>query len=82
MIKRIIRWFFSPTQKYIVEDHIDMYSKIIDMEKKYNSVISDIDKLKEESIGLTNELYEMENRIESRIYSIHPVIYNIQQKED
>lgn len=82
MIKRIIRWFFSPTQKYIVENHIDMYSKIIDIEEKYNSIISDIDKLKEENIGLTNELYEMENRIESRIYSIHPVIYNIQQKED
>jgi hypothetical protein len=82
MVKKIINWIFSPTKKYIVEDHIDMYSKIVELEEKCNSILDDIKKLKDENVGIINELYEMENRIESQIYSIQPVVYNIQQKGD
>ena len=59
MIKRFIGWFFSPTEKLIVEEH-DVYSKLIELEDR-------IRVLEEENIGLTNALYEMENALEARI---------------
>ena len=31
MIK-ILNWLFSPTEKTIVEDHIDLYTKLIELE--------------------------------------------------
>lgn len=40
-----------------------------------------IEKLEEENVGLTNALYEIENRLEARINNIHPVIYNLSNKD-
>lgn len=54
-IKNIIHWFFSPSDKPISEQHIDFYTKIVNLENK-------IEKLEEENIETTNVLYElMEN---------------------
>jgi chaperonin cofactor prefoldin len=39
-----------------------------------------IDELEKENIELTNALYEMENRLQSKIDNIHPVVYNLESK--
>jgi hypothetical protein len=59
-------WFFSPTQKQIVED-IDVYSKLIELEEKYNALLLDVKRLEEENVETTNELYRVENSLDSRI---------------
>jgi hypothetical protein len=61
-----IKWFFSPTQKQIVED-IDVYSKLIELEEKYNTLLLDVKRLEEENVETTNELYRVENSLDSRI---------------
>lgn len=62
-----ISWFLSPTKKHITENHIDFYSRIIDLEEKYKALLSDVVRLEEENIELTNELYRLENSLDSRI---------------
>jgi hypothetical protein len=61
-----IKWFFSPTQKQIVED-IDVYSKLIELEEKYNTLLLDVKRLEEENVETTNELYRVENSLDARI---------------
>lgn len=41
-----------------------------------------VEKLEEENVGLTNALCEIENRLEARINNIHPVIYNLSNKDN
>jgi|LakMenEpi03Aug12_release.lakeMendotaPanAssembly.Ray.scaffolds.fasta_scaffold995751_2 hypothetical protein len=57
-MRKFIEWFFSPSIDPILDD--DVYSKLIELEDR-------IGKLEEENIGLTNELYRMENSIDARI---------------
>jgi regulator of replication initiation timing len=57
-----------------------MSSDIEDLKTKYDSLLVDIKKLQEENIELTNSLYEFENRLESKIDNIHPVVYNLNNK--
>jgi hypothetical protein len=57
-----MNWFLSPSQKPIVED-IDVYSKLIELEEKYNSLLLVVKKLEEENIETTNCLYELGNSI-------------------
>jgi uncharacterized small protein (DUF1192 family) len=59
MIK-ILNWLFSSSEKTIVEDHIDLYTKIIELESR-------IELLEEENVETTNELYRMENSLDARI---------------
>lgn len=66
-------------EKYSVVDLIlDLNERVKTLEEKYNGVLVDIKKLEEENIELTNSLYEYENRIQSKIDNIHPVVYNLQ----
>ena len=65
-MNNFIKWFFSPTQKQIVED-VDVYSKLIELEEKYNSLLLDVKRLEEENIETTNELYRVENSLDARI---------------
>jgi len=60
MIKRIVNWMFAPSKKPIVEDHIDLYTKLIELENR-------IEILEKENIETTNELYRVENSLDSRI---------------
>lgn len=60
MIRKFISWFFSPTEKQIVEDHIDLYNKIIELENR-------IELLERENTETTNELYRLENSLDARI---------------
>jgi hypothetical protein len=57
-MRKFIEWFFSPSIDPILDD--DVYSKLIELEDR-------ISKLEEENIGLTNELYRMENSLDARI---------------
>lgn len=54
-----IERLFAPSQKPIVED-IDIYSKLLELENR-------IAVLEEENVGTTNELYRLENSLDSRI---------------
>ena len=57
MIKKFIEWYFSPTEKLIVEEH-NVYSKIVELEER-------IVKLEEENIETSNTLYEIMNSIDA-----------------
>lgn len=63
-IKSFFYWIISPTQKPIVEE-IDIYSKLIELEEKYSSLLIDIKRLEEESIETSNVLYEIMNSIDA-----------------
>ena len=56
MIK-LVKWFFSPSKKPIVED-IDLYQKIAELESR-------IVKLEEENIETSNTLYELMNSLDA-----------------
>jgi hypothetical protein len=60
----IFKWFFTPSSKPIVED-IDVYSKLIELEEKYNGLLLDVKRLEEENIETSNCLYELENSIKA-----------------
>lgn len=74
MIK-FIRKFFAPSEKIDLEDgNVFIFAnKILELQER-------IEKLESENVELTNALYEMENRIDSKIDKIHPVIYNLETK--
>jgi len=57
---KILNWLFSPTEKTIVEDHIDLYNKLIELENR-------IELLERENVETTNELYRLENSLDARI---------------
>jgi hypothetical protein len=65
MIRRFIEWYFSPTQKLIPGEQIDLYSKINELEEKYKGLLMDIKHLEEENIETTNVLYEIMNSVEA-----------------
>jgi len=60
VIKKFVDWFFSPTQKFIVENHPDLYTRLMELENR-------VELLERENVGTTNELYRMENSLDARI---------------
>jgi predicted RNase H-like nuclease (RuvC/YqgF family) len=91
MIKRFLTWFFSNSnekEKYRAvcvgcdEPKQSLAELISKIQNKIESIQEELEYLKNENIELTNSLYECENRLESRIDSIHPVVYNIRTKLD
>ena len=64
MIKKFVKWFISPNKKPIVED-IDVYSKLIELEEKYNNLLLDVKRLEEENIETSNCIYELSNHIDA-----------------
>jgi len=50
----------------------DVYKRLYDLEKKYEGLLHDVVRLEEENVSLTNELYRMENSLDSRI----DILYN------
>ena len=73
----LIRQFFSPSEKINLEDRgvFVLADKILELEER-------IQILELENIEMTNALYECENRMEAKIDSVHPVIYNISERND
>lgn len=70
MITKFINWFFSPSKKPIVEDHIDLYTKLIELENR-------IESLEQENIETTNSIYEIANSLEARIDILSSEPYNL-----
>ena len=67
----MFNWFNRVTEDYEVEDIGDgLLDRIADLEAR-------VIKLEEENVELTNCLYEVENRLQSKIDNIHPVTYNL-----
>ena len=67
----MFNWFNRVVEDYDVEDVDDsLLNRITDLEAR-------VLKLEEENIELTNCLYEIENRLQAQIDSIHPVVYNL-----
>lgn len=60
MIRKVINWILAPSKKPIVEDHIDFYSKLMELEAR-------VEELERENVGTTNELYRLENSLDARI---------------
>ena len=60
MIKKIINFMLSPSKKPMIEDHIDLYTKLIELENR-------VELLEQENVETTNELYRMENSLDARI---------------
>jgi len=73
----LIRQFFSPSEKINLEDRgvFVLADKILELEER-------IEILELENIEMTNALYECENRMEAKIDRVHPVIYNISERND
>ena len=70
MINKFINWFFSPSNRLIDEDHVDFYSKLIELEQR-------IKILEEENVETTNSIYEIANSLESRIDILSSEPYNL-----
>lgn len=60
----LIKWFFSPSSKHMVEN-IDVYSKLVELEEKYDALLCDVVRLEEENTETTNTLYELMNSIDA-----------------
>ena len=65
MIKRFINWFFAPSQEPILCEDFDVYSKLMELEEKYDALLLDVKRLEEENIETTNTLYEISNCIDA-----------------
>lgn len=57
MIRKFIKWFISPSQKYDVEE-VDVYSKLLELEDR-------IVALEAENIENSNCFYELHNHIDA-----------------
>ena len=68
-------WFFK---KWGIPDQ-SLLKTVEDLENKYESLLMDIKRLEEESIETTNTLYEIENRLQTKIDTHCPPIYNLDQ---
>ena len=60
--------FLKPYQ--VATSDTSVFGKIVALEAR-------IKKLEEENVELTNCLYEVENRLQTKIDNIHPVTYNL-----
>jgi hypothetical protein len=69
MIK-LIKWLLSPSKKPIVEDHIDLYTKLIELENR-------IESLERENVETSNSIYEIANSLEARIDILASEPYNL-----
>jgi hypothetical protein len=69
MINKFIDWIFSASKKPIIEDHIDFYTKLLELETR-------IESLEQENIETTNSIYEIANSLEARIDILASEPYN------
>lgn len=75
----MFKWIDNFLKTYQVSEFdMSVFDKVIVLEEKYNALLLDIKRLEEENVELTNCLYEVENRLQSKIDNIHPVTYNLQ----
>jgi predicted nucleic acid-binding Zn-ribbon protein len=73
---RIFKGFNRVTEDYSVEN-MDEDDSLLD---KITALEARVLKLEAENINTTNCLYEIENRLQAQIDNIHPVTYNLTNK--
>ena len=67
----MFNWFNRVVKDYAVEDaNASLFDKITALELRVLT-------LEAENVELTNCLYEVENRLQSQVDNIHPVVYNL-----
>jgi len=67
----MFNWFSRFTEEYDLEDNREtLFERISDLEER-------VLKMEMENVELTNSLYEIENRLQTKIDNIHPVTYNL-----
>ena len=67
----MFNWFNKVVEDYDLDDvHSTLLDRISELESR-------ILKLEIENVELNNCLYEFENRIQTQIDNIHPVVYNL-----
>jgi len=64
MIIKFVKWIIAPSKKPIIEN-TDLYAKIVELEKNYQSLLLHIKNLEEENIETSNCLYELMNSIDA-----------------
>lgn len=64
MIK-FIKWFFTESKTPLIEEHVDVYETLIDLQEKYKGLLEDVKRLEEENIETTNVLYELINSLDA-----------------
>lgn len=60
---KFIKWFLTPSSKESKDEGI--YTKLLQLEEKYNALLIDVKRLEEENIETTNTLYEIMNSIDA-----------------
>jgi len=68
---RIFKWIDSILHPYVINETNINNADI------YTQLIARIEKLENDNIEITNCLYELENRLQAQIDSIHPVVYHL-----
>jgi len=85
----MFKWFDNITKSYKVPENYELL--VADTNGEKHSLVGlcsslakevvrleeRIAKLEQENVELTNSLYEVENRLQSKIDNIHPVTYNL-----
>jgi chromosome segregation ATPase len=85
----MFKWFDNFTKSYKVPENYELL--VADTNGEKHSLVGlcsslakevvrleeRIAKLEQENVELTNSLYEVENRLQSKIDNIHPVTYNL-----
>lgn len=83
MIKKIIDFIVGPEKeiKYIITCNDENRDKQISLLELISNLEARIEYLEKENVSLTNELYEVENRLQSQLDKINPHTYNLQKLE-
>jgi hypothetical protein len=58
MIAKFVKWLFTPSEKPIVCDDIDVYAKLIELQER-------VETLEAESVENSNCFYELSNSIDA-----------------
>lgn len=78
---KFIKWFFAPSVEPIVEE-MDVYTKLTELQEKYNGLLLDVKRLEEENIETSNTLYELMNSIDAVDARIDILILENWKKKD
>lgn len=80
MIVKIINWILGPKKekKYAIDCIDENLGKNTSLLEVISKLETRIENLERENIGLINELYETENRLQSQIDKLNLLIYNLQ----
>lgn len=76
-----IKWFFGETKRPILEEPVDVYEKLVELEEKYRCLLLDVKRLEEERIETDNVLYELGNSLDAVDRRIDIVAENLSKEQ-